>query len=398
MLAAAGLDTPEKVQQALAASQGGSGGGGGGGAPASTTVAPPGTGGDEFEKAINQYGQTDLARRAMMLASHGLEGYGSGAVGDGGKAIGGYQIRTDAHPDISAADAADPWKSTEYMSNDYNLGAERVMRENPDLFKQDPARAAALAAFYAEKPTNMYDPNLYEDLYRKLFPQMAGGGGMTIGGEPHFIIDAQGRKVAALTEDGKNERVDGIGGVEVTPLDPKRKAAYEARKMADGGVAFATGGSALFPNIPGSGVNESPTGTNSLPSAGGPSVDRATQIGGGYFKPAFQGDLPADATSDSSATRTKGFAELLGGALAAGNTAVPPEFLQSLRAGKAPQQLLSANTLQTLAPTQRTQYFALLQAMGLGTPEDNLEMIKQGRPDTMGSFSGSGGGLLGALR
>ncbi len=104
MLADAGLDTPDKVQQALAASQnGGSGGGGGGGAS---------PGGDEFEKAINQFGQTDLSRRAMMLASHGLEGYGSGAVGDGGKAIGGYQIRTDAHPDISAADAADPWKST----------------------------------------------------------------------------------------------------------------------------------------------------------------------------------------------------------------------------------------------------------------------------------------------
>jgi len=62
-------------------------------------------------------------------------------------------------------------------------------------------------------------------------PARKTGGAVTIGGQPHWIVDNAGKPVAALTEDGKKEQVKGkTGGVEVVPLDPKRHAAYEARK------------------------------------------------------------------------------------------------------------------------------------------------------------------------
>lgn len=67
------------------------------------------------------------------------------------------------------------------------------------------------------------------------------GGGLTLGGAPHWIVDPMGKPIAALTEDGKKEQVKGKGGVEVVPLDPKRNAAYKARKAAVPGKA--TGGS-----------------------------------------------------------------------------------------------------------------------------------------------------------
>lgn len=63
----------------------------------------------------------------------------------------------------------------------------------------------------------------------------AKGGGVIVGGQPHFIVDSRGVPKAALTEDNKPEAIVGNAtGVEVIPLDPQRKAAYEARKMASG--------------------------------------------------------------------------------------------------------------------------------------------------------------------
>jgi hypothetical protein len=74
--------------------------------------------------------------------------------------------------------------------------------------------------------------------FAQLFPQYAMGtpvpNGAILGNEPHFIVDSQGRPKAALTEDGKPEAIMGKGGVEVVPLDPARRAAYELRKSQSG--------------------------------------------------------------------------------------------------------------------------------------------------------------------
>lgn len=87
-----------------------------------------------------------------------------------------------------------------------------------------------------------------EQHFQRLFPsakspmyggRVAGGpvetNGAIIGGEPHFIVNSKGVPKAALTEDSKPEAVVGEqGGVEVIPLDPTRRAAYEMRKSRSG--------------------------------------------------------------------------------------------------------------------------------------------------------------------
>lgn len=259
----------------------------------------------------------------------------------------------------------------------------------PDLTSLSPQVIQSLLQQYASRLPN----------------QMKDGGGMTISGQPHYVVDSQGQPVAALTEDGKPERVEGVGGVEVTPLDPLRNALYEARKRAASAMGkslaemtgaaeavdvsgLATGGSLLFPDYPGGGVDTSPLpGSDLIPSFGGPSGDRGSQVGD-YFKSVFDKKtgtftLPDEARDDTVTNDPAGYAKLLGGALSAGNTAVPVDVLQALNAGKAPGQLLSANALQTLAPSQRSNYFALLEQMGLGSREDNEDMVRRGRPDTM---------------
>ncbi len=230
---------------------------------------------------------------------------------------------------------------------------------------------------------------------------------MTIGGEPHYIVDSKGNTVANLTEDGKPETVKGMGGVEVIPEDPARKAAYLESKAAGqqlgqmvgemmypsikqptatAAPAMATGGAALFPQIPNSDVNtqEPGGGSGMLPSAGGPGYDRMAAIGS-YFKPTSTQPLPTEATAPDFNTRLTGYAKLLGSAFSSGNTAVPLDTARSLNAGKAPNQLLSSSVLGTLLPSQRQNYFSLLQQMGLGTPADNQYQINRFTPTSLNS-------------
>lgn len=241
-------------------------------------------------------------------------------------------------------------------------------------------------------------------------PGYADGGGVTVGGEPHFIVDSQGNRVADITEDGKPETVKPApGGVEVVPEDPARKAAYENAKASGqllgkliGEVLYpqtkpqpaaaaaapaappqlATGGTALFPNIPGSQVSPS-----EIPTAGGPATEPSI---GDYFHPSNDQPLPTEATAPDFNTRLHGYAKLLGAALSKSASAVPAEAKQALNAGAAPSQLLSAQALSTLNPSVRSDYFALLQQMGLGSPEDIQYQIQQGRPAVMSGPAGGG--------
>lgn len=241
-------------------------------------------------------------------------------------------------------------------------------------------------------------------------PMMATGG-VVVGGQPHFIVDAKGNKVAAITEDGQPEQVSSTpGGVEVTPMNPVRRALYEQSKAwsrmlagldpqlgqklsaADrggGGIpGAATGASFLFPNIPGSGMNSDPSGANSLPSAGGPAATRQQQVGSAFkssYNPATGAfTLPSEATDATSANDNAGYAKMLGGAWSAGNMAIDPGTLRSLNAGQYPSKLLSSTEMATLDPSQRAGYLAFLQ-QGLGlTPEDAQFEIKRFTPTALG--------------
>jgi len=75
----------------------------------------------------------------------------------------------------------------------------------------------------------LYDPQVAE----LSMPNFAKGGGMKLGGAPHWIVDRFLKPVAAITEDGKDEVVKGKGGVEVIPTDPARKKNYLARKRGE---------------------------------------------------------------------------------------------------------------------------------------------------------------------
>lgn len=238
-------------------------------------------------------------------------------------------------------------------------------------------------------------------------PGRADGGGVTVGGQPHYIVDGQGNVKANITEDGQPEKVTGIpGGVEVTPMNPVRRAAYEAAKnwshvlagldaqypSATGAPGLATGGQYLFPSIPNSLVNTGPgdSGSNLLPTAGGPGVSRQDQIGQNYFKSTYDPTtgkftLPSEATDATTANDVAGFSKLLGGALSSGNTAINVDALKSLNAGLVPDKLFSASELGTMSPSQQAGYYGLLQqALGV-SPQDAQAMIKRFTPT---SFTG----------
>jgi len=397
MLANSGLDSPEKVQQALAASRSQQGGGGN----------AAGGGGDRRMNAINEFGQSPLARSAMQFASGGLEGTFGGAAGDNGLAHGGYQIRTDAHPQISVANAEDPWEATKFMSNDYNLAAERVQRENPGLAESDPAKANALVAYYAENPTAMYSENRYRTLWDQMFPRKAAGGGVTLAGQPHWIVDDSGKPVAEITEDGSPEHVRGLknGGVEVTPLRPDRYQKYtgraagdsqwtqmlaglqsEVNRMDNGIPKAATGQQWLFPEIPNSMVNSGgPGGSNEIPTTGGPTsaIQTGTGFGAGQ-KPKSIDDLMNMTKTPAGGNLIEQFTRMMGGALGTRYTNMGDQ-VASMNQGKVNPGLMSSQQMATMSPTERAQYTALLQQMGvIGGPEDLNDQIKKFTPDGLG--------------
>jgi len=250
-------------------------------------------------------------------------------------------------------------------------------------------------------------------------PQLAGGGGVRVGGQPHYIVDAQGNPVAALTEDGKPEQVEGTGGVEVTPLDPMRKALYQARKDAqkEHSKALASAeaslkGPKLDPNklpmmtpdsaakapsvMPGLIAGYQTGGEKLLdvftpqrapditPTWGGSSQTRAQQVGQ-YYAPKEAGTFDElMAGMPQGGSYNERFAKLLGGALSSSNTAFNPESLKALNRGEAPTNLPSAQAMRTLSQSQAQSYTALLQAMGIiQSPGDLSYYINEFRPASM---------------
>lgn len=221
-------------------------------------------------------------------------------------------------------------------------------------------------------------------------------GGVVLKGQPHWIVTGSGTPVAEVTEDGKPEHVGGFGGIEVTPLDPQRRAAYEASKQ--GGqvlgdmenevrrqsppVKAATGVKALFPQIPNSQVNTeagAPSGSNMLPTAGGTDVSRADQVAA---TSPFKGGVDASGNPiiPDGANDIERYSKMLGGALSAGNTAVNVDALRSLNAGKLPNQLLSSTELGSMLPSQQLDYLNLLSQAGLGSVNDLKAQIKRFAP------------------
>lgn len=92
-------------------------------------------------------------RAAMLMGSMLESGMSTSAVGDNGNSYGPYQIYLVAHPNVSASQAKDPGWATAFMLPAYQAGVNKV---TPSLWQSDPAKAAATAAYYAERPKVMY--------------------------------------------------------------------------------------------------------------------------------------------------------------------------------------------------------------------------------------------------
>lgn len=128
--------------------------------------------------------------RAAMMMGAGLESsWSTGAVGDSGKSWGPYQIYSVAHPGVSRAQASDPVWATNYMLPSYVQGVNKV---TPSLWQSNPSLAAATAAYYAERPKNMYPssritakwPTVAAALAGQAYDTPTSGGGVTTAGNP----------------------------------------------------------------------------------------------------------------------------------------------------------------------------------------------------------------------
>lgn len=95
-----------------------------------------------------------LAMRIGALLEGGSLG-GPWPSGDQGVSHGPFQINSTVH-NVSRAQANDPTFAVSYMLASYQAGVNRVTSERPGLWQSDPAAAAALAAYYAERPAAMY--------------------------------------------------------------------------------------------------------------------------------------------------------------------------------------------------------------------------------------------------
>lgn len=261
-----------------------------------------------------------------------------------------------------------------------------------DVAGMSPEVIRWLLSFRKDNPHNPAD---------KYF-QFEDGGGVTLGGQPHWIVDENGYPVAAITEDGAPENVRGLanGGVEVTPLRPDRFEQYTGQapgesdiwgrmiaRMQVGGApsvpGAATGQQFMFPDIPNSQVDTSPLpGSNQIPTWGGPAA-RAPGAGVGYGQgqtPKTIEDLMRISGLTPGANYTEKFARGLGGSLGATNTNLD-DLTRALGGGGATR--VSSQQFRSMNDSQRQQYTALLAAMGI-TPGDQQDFMEKTRPDGLG--------------
>lgn len=126
--------------------------------------------------AILQTTSDAHVRLAMLVGSKMEGGWNPTAVGDGGTSFGSFQIHLPAHPGVTAQEAEDPTFAAKYMLGAYQSGVSQV---SPSLWSSNPALAAATAAFYAERPFNMYASSAYTSAYSSSVQVL---GGANLGG------------------------------------------------------------------------------------------------------------------------------------------------------------------------------------------------------------------------
>lgn len=161
--------------------------------------------GNAVVDAIFAQTQDARVRMAMVMGAMLESGLNVNAVGDNGKSFGPFQIYTVAHPNVSPSQAKDPNFAVRYMLPQYQAGVSKV----PDaIWQANPAKAAATAAFYAERPKNMYPDSRISSSWKTVQAAMSGqdvsvgtAGGTGGGAAPAaFGLDSLGESVDSAVE------------------------------------------------------------------------------------------------------------------------------------------------------------------------------------------------------
>jgi hypothetical protein len=139
-----------------------------------------GTGNPVVDAIDSVTGNDGRLRLAMLVGAHMESGWNAGDVGDNGHSFGPFQINFPSHPGVTSAQATNPTWAATYMRPQYAAGVARV----PDtMWASDPKHAAALAAYYAERPAQMYNQRAIDAAWTAV-QQLAGstGDGLPQGG------------------------------------------------------------------------------------------------------------------------------------------------------------------------------------------------------------------------
>lgn len=98
-----------------------------------------------------------------MIMGSGLESTWSPATSQPPeKSYGPFQINLHSHPGVTESQAKDPIFAVRFMLPSY---ASAVAKVSDQLWQSDPKNAAALAAFYAERPAKMYAQSRVDNVW-----------------------------------------------------------------------------------------------------------------------------------------------------------------------------------------------------------------------------------------
>lgn len=198
-------------------------------------------GAQELVSAIFGATSDSRVRLAMLMGSKLESGWNTTAVGDNGQSHGPFQIFLKFHPSMTKAKAQDPVLATQYMLPSYRAGVSRV----PDsLWQGDPAKAAATAAFYAERPKVMYPDSRVRGAWPDVQKASQGGQvgtGYVPGGPPVEGQPGQAGQIANPL-DGIGRAIDRVGEW----LGDIGNRIYYVMIYAAGGIMLAAGLYLLF--------------------------------------------------------------------------------------------------------------------------------------------------------
>ncbi len=148
--------------------------------------------------AVNSIVSDQRTRLAMLMGSYLESGWDAAATGDGGTSFGWYQMHIGGaltSSGLTPAQARDPVLSTRAMLGAYQGGVAKV---SDALWTSNPKQAAALAAYYAERPAQMYPSARVDAAWRAV---TSAGGGKGIIGTAKDIAGNIGGLLTGSTEE-----------------------------------------------------------------------------------------------------------------------------------------------------------------------------------------------------